>query len=132
MYVRTYVRMYVGMYVCMYVCMYICMHANVHVHMSMCMTVYIYVCTYVYICVYVYGCIYMVVLRNSSLSRSPRPLLQTFVAGPLVQTLVVGLCVEYCSLQQACRREGFSQHPSILLQALSQKGRPGLLQARCF
>ena len=33
----------------------------------------------------------------------PPPLLQTFVAGPLLQTLVADLCVEYCSLQGACR-----------------------------
>ena len=64
--------------------------------------------------------------------RGPTILLQTFVAGPLSQTFVAGLCVEYCSLQQACRREGLSQDPPILLQALSQKGRPGLLQARWF
>ena len=30
-------------------------------------------------------------------------LLQTFVAGPLLQTFVADLCVEYCSLQGACR-----------------------------
>ena len=35
--------------------------------------------------------------------RGPPPLLQTFVAGPLLQTLVAALCVEYCSLQGACR-----------------------------
>ena len=33
----------------------------------------------------------------------PPPLLQTFVAGLLLQTLVAVLCVEYCSLQGACR-----------------------------
>ena len=33
----------------------------------------------------------------------PPPLLQTFVAGLLLQTLVADLCVEYCSLQGACR-----------------------------
>ena len=36
--------------------------------------------------------------------RGPRPaLLQTFAPGPLLQTLVADLCVEYCSLQGACR-----------------------------
>ena len=30
-------------------------------------------------------------------------LLQTFVAGPPLQTIVADLCVEYCSLQAACR-----------------------------
>ena len=35
--------------------------------------------------------------------RGPPLLLQTFVAGPLLQTLVADLCVEYCSLQGACR-----------------------------
>ena len=35
--------------------------------------------------------------------RGPPPLLQTFVAGPLFQTLVADLCVEYCSLQGPCR-----------------------------
>ena len=68
---------------CIYVCMYACMHACMHV----CVRVYIYVHTGV--------------ARNRGLSRSP-PLLQTFVAS---------LCVEYCSLQQACGRKGLSQDP---------------------
>ena len=33
----------------------------------------------------------------------PPPLLQPFVAGPLLQTRVADLCVEYCSLPGACR-----------------------------
>ena len=37
------------------------------------------------------------------LSQGSPPLLQTFVAGPLLQTLVADLCVEYCSLEEACR-----------------------------
>ena len=80
------------------------------------------------LCIHMY--IYMAVPRDRGLSRTPL-LLQTFVAGHLLQTLVAGLCVEYCSLQQACRKEGLSQDPPILLQGLSQKGRRGLLQARC-
>ena len=39
------------------------------------------------------------------------PLLQTFVAGPLLQTLVADLCVEYCSLQGACRRAVCRRRP---------------------
>ena len=54
------------------------------------------------------------------------------VAGPLLQAFVAGLCVEYCSLQHACRRGSLSQHAPILLQALLQNGRPGLLKPRCF
>ena len=57
---------------------------------------------------------------HRGLSGSP-PLLQTFVSGPLLQNLVAGLCVEYCSLQKARRREGLSQDPPILVQALLQK-----------
>ena len=42
----------------------------------------------------------MAVTRNRGLSQSPPPpLLHTFVAGPVLQTLVAGLCVEYCSLE---------------------------------
>ena len=95
--------------------------------------IYVYPVIYPYIdCfTYLYLCLYMAVSRKRGLSQTP-PLLQTFVAGFLLQTLVAGLCVEYCSLQQASRREGLSQDPTILLQALSQRGRPGLLQARCF
>ena len=82
---------------------------------------------------YIYIYMYMHIYKYACVHRSPHPrLLHTFVASPLLQTLVAGLCVEYCSLQQACRREGLSQDPPILLQALSQKGRPGLLQAQCF
>ena len=46
--------------------------------------------------------IYMGVPGNRVLFAVPRPPplpLQTFVAGPLLQTLVEGLGVEYCSLQ---------------------------------
>ena len=43
----------------------------------------------------------MVVDQNPCCRRPP-PVLQTFVAGPLLQTLVADLCVEYCSLQGAC------------------------------
>ena len=42
------------------------------------------------------------------------PLLQTFVAGPLLQTLVADLCVEYCSLQGACRGGFVAEHPRLL------------------
>ena len=46
--------------------------------------------------------VYMAVDQNPD-CRGPPPLLQTFVAGSLLQTLVADLCVEYCSLQGACR-----------------------------
>ena len=52
-------------------------------------------------CVYTY--IHMAVDRNPCCHGAPPLLLQTFVAGPLLQTLVADLCVEYCSLQGACR-----------------------------
>ena len=57
---------------------------------------YVYMHMYVYI--YIHGC-----GSQPVLSRGSPPLLQTFVAGPLLQTLVADLCVEYCSLQGACR-----------------------------
>ena len=44
----------------------------------------------------------MAVDQNPCFRGAP-PLLQTFVAGPLLQTLVADLCAEYCSLQGACR-----------------------------
>ena len=47
----------------------------------------------------IYGC-------GSKLWLSLRPLplcYKPFVAGPLLQTLAADLCVEYCSLQGACR-----------------------------
>ena len=77
-------------------------------------------------------------MGNLRMPRSPPPLLQTFVAslsGYCCKTFVAGLCVEYCSLQQACRGEGLSQDAPFLpflLQALSPKGHLGLLQTRCF
>ena len=49
---------------------------------------------------YIHTYVHTDVAWNRGLSRSPRtPFLQTFAAGPLLQTLVAGLCVEYCSLQ---------------------------------
>ena len=47
---------------------------------------------------YIYGC-----GSKPVLSRGTPPLFQTFVASPLLQTLVADICVEYCSLQGACR-----------------------------
>ena len=52
--------------------------------------------------IYIYIYVYMAVDQNPG-CRGPSPLLQTFVAGPLLQTLVADLCVGYCSLQGACR-----------------------------
>ena len=63
------------------------------------MHVYVYVCLYVVCCVCIYGCGSKPVLSRGP----PPPVLQTFVAGPLLQTLVADLCVDYCSLQGACR-----------------------------
>ena len=59
--------------VCMHVCMHACMHACMHVS------------TYIHTYMYIWQCLERGVCRGT-----PRPLLQTFVAG---------LCVEYCSLQ---------------------------------
>ena len=56
------------------------------------------VCVCVRACVYVY-----MAVDQDPCCRGPPPLLQTFVAGLLLQTLVADLCVEYCSLQGACR-----------------------------
>ena len=44
----------------------------------------------------------------------PPPLLQTFVAGPLLQTLVADHCVEYGSLQGACRGGFVAEDPRLL------------------
>ena len=56
-----------------------------------------------YVCVlYIYMAVYMAVDQNPC-CRGPPPLLQTFVAGPLLQTLVADICVEYCSLPGAWR-----------------------------
>ena len=60
--------------------------------------IYIYMYIYVYVYIYIYSC-----GSKPVLSRGSPPLLQTFVAGPLLQTLVADLCVVYCSLQGACR-----------------------------
>ena len=64
---------------------------------------YIYI--YIYVCIYryvwyenIYGC-----GSKPVSSRGSPPLLQAFVAGALLQTLVADLCVQYCSLQGACR-----------------------------
>ena len=42
------------------------------------------------------------------------PLLQTFVAGPLLRTLVTDLCVEYYSLQGACRGRVCRRTPAFV------------------
>ena len=57
-----------------------------------------------------YKALYMDVDQNPCCRRAP-PLLQTFVAGPLLQTLVADLWVEYCSLQGACRGRVCSRTP---------------------
>ena len=90
----------ISIHICMYIHMHVCKY--IYIHMLECMYTYIRVHIYIYICicrcVHVYGC-------GSKLwfSRGSPPLLQTFVGGPLLQTLVADLCVEYCSLQGACR-----------------------------
>ena len=63
--------------------------------------------------------------QNPCCRGAPPSLLQTFVAGPLLQTLVVDLCVEYCSLQGA-------QNTPVCFIPLSRNGRPSLLQGQCF
>ena len=59
------------------------------------------------------------------------PLFQTFVVGALLQTLVAVLCVEYCSLQQACRRAGFSQHPNSVASLVAKRP-PGPVTSPIF
>ena len=59
---------------------------------------------YIYICIHnLVGNNHMAVDQNPCCRGAPPPLLQTFVAGPLLEALVADLCVEYCSLQGACR-----------------------------
>ena len=101
-------------------------HIKIHTH-RICIYNIMYTCICIYIYIHIIGS-----ASKWGFVAVPHPLLQTFVAGPLLQTLVAGLCVEYRSLQQACRREGLSHDPPNLLQVLSQKGRPGPLQARSF
>ena len=75
-------------------------HAYRHVHVCGCRKyIHTYVSIFMCMCMYIY--IYMAVDQNPYYRRPP--LLQTFVAGPLLQTLVADLCVEDCGLQGACR-----------------------------
>ena len=53
--------------------------------------------------IYIYAYMYIWLWIKTLVVAGPPPLLQTFTAGPLLQTLVADLCVEYCSLQGACR-----------------------------
>ena len=76
-----------------------------------------FILSYVYICMKtlsacVDALLYIAVDQNSG-CRGP-PMLQTFVAGPLLQTLVADLCVEYCSLQGACRGGFVAEQPHLL------------------
>ena len=61
------------------------------------------ICIYDFVCTDTSTDADMAVDQNPCCRGAPPPL-QTFVAGPLLQTLVADLCVEYCSLQGACRR----------------------------
>ena len=56
------------------------------------------------------------------------PLLHTFVAGPLLQTLVAGLCVEYFSLSQG----GFAARPPDSATRLVAKRPPGPVTSPMF
>ena len=75
----------------MYICIYICKNKQM----------YKYTYIYIYVYIYIYTCICLWI--KTRVVAGPPPLLQTFVAGPLLQTRVADLCVEYCSLQGACR-----------------------------
>ena len=130
MHIHAYIHACV--HTCMHACMHACMHTYIHIHtytyihipicIHACMqtdsgqtdthtdsgqtdthkctyTTYIYIHIILYMCtVYIYDC-----GSKPASSRGSPPLLQTFVAGPLLQTLVADLCVEYCSLQEASR-----------------------------
>ena len=115
-YVCTYVRMYARMHGCMFVCTYVCIYACMHV----CMYEGMYAYNHTYIFIYVFAHTYGSASKQGFVAVPPT-LLQTFVAALCFKPLSRALCLKYCSLQQACRREGLSQDPSILLQALSQK-----------
>ena len=93
-------------YICVYI--HICIHARTHsysaIHVSI--PIFIYTCMYIYIHTYNYNqytYIYIYIWIKTLVVAGPPSLLQTFVAGPLLQTLVADLCVEYRSLQGACR-----------------------------
>ena len=94
------------MHACMHVCMY------VHTRMFACSFMCRHMCAYaqVHVCKYLkntrrHTCFWThiwVWIKTPCCRRAP-PLLQTFVAGPLLQTLVADLCVQYCGRQGACR-----------------------------
>ena len=80
---------------------------------------------------------HMAVTRNRGLLRSPRPpLFHAFVAGLLLQTLVAGLCVQYCSLQfrlvagRVCRKTPRFCYKPCRKKATRACYKPGIL-GRC-
>ena len=109
-------------YLYFYIVYYTYIHTYIHTYMHTYMHTYIHA--------YIHGC-----GSKLWLSRGAPPLLQTFVAGPLLQTLVADLCVEYCSLQGACRGGVCRRTPPntpVCYKPLSRNGRPSLLQGQCL
>ena len=66
------------------------------------------------------------------LSRGSPPLLQTFVAGPLLQTLVADLCAEYCSLQGACRGGVCRRTPPSVTNLCRERAAQACYKANVF
>ena len=62
----------------------------------------------------------------------PPPLLQSFVVGHLLQTLVADLCVEYCSLQGACRGGGCRRTPPSVTNLCREMAAQACCKANVF
>ena len=97
--IHTYIHIYLSIYIyTVYVYIYIHRYIDTWIHRYIDTYIRTYIHTYIHI-ISIHGCGSKPVLSRGT----PPPLLPTFVAGPLLQTLVAHLCVEYCSLQGACR-----------------------------
>ena len=78
-------------------------------------------------------CIYIWLWIKTRAVAGPSPsLLQTCVAGPLLQTLVVNLCVEYCSLQGACRGGVCRRTPLSVTNLCHEMGAQACYKANVF
>ena len=58
--------------------------------------------------------------------------LPPFVAGPLLQTLVADLCVEYCSLQEACRGGVCRRTPPSVTNVCREMAAQACYKAKVF
>ena len=77
------------------------------------MYVYMYIYIYIFTCMFVFTFILILIYAWLTVEacRGPPcpPSVTNLCRPPLLQTLAAGLCVECCSPQYACRREGLSQ-----------------------